>query len=138
MHLMPTGRCFDDALEFLQDRVKVNPRLATSDRLWLCHGICVGTGSCADGSIAPGQRYAHAWVEERDPAVGQIAWDAGLLDGERIFVVLPRDIFHDRRQVAACTRYTPVEAWAENNRTETYGPWRLEYLALCKRKATTR
>lgn len=116
--LLPTGHCFDDALDLITERVNESGA-AVVDRLTLVHAICVATD---------GTRYAHAWVEEDGTA-----WDAAMLHGRRIYYAVAREEFEAARRVEQTTRYTIAEALAENARTQTYGPWRPEYQALCGR-----
>ena len=123
--LRPTRHCFDDALEFISERVKENPALAHTSALILVHAICRGA---LDGPH-PDEPYAHAWVEEDD-----LCWDAALV-GEhwehQIYYAVARDEFYAARRVTTTTRYTVRQACLENLRSGTFGPWRPEYRALC-------
>jgi hypothetical protein len=138
--LFPTHHCFDDALEFLGARVARHPALARGRSLRLVHGICLGprgegvAASFGVDVVAPGQPFAHAWVEEATrPAV---VWQSGLdAAGGVVFVAIPRSIFYGTMRVGLRTRYTVREAWHENQRTGTYGPWKAEYRALCRTPA---
>lgn len=134
--IRPTGSCFDDALDFLSERVKRDPCLWDDSTLRLMHGIAVA-GSQSDGSLAEGQRYAHAWVEEELVPGQVVAWDCGLLNGGRIYFSVARDEFYAGRQIQHVTAYTPRGAYDENRRTAHFGPWVLEYVLLCKRRTTT-
>jgi len=118
--ILPTYRCFDDALEFIELRVKETPALAHHDwAILLVHGICVGDN---------GTRYAHAWVEE----AGKV-WDAGLVDGQRLYYAVARAEYYEAKRVEAFTRYTLRDVVRENRRSGDYGPWKPEYRALCGR-----
>jgi hypothetical protein len=118
---MPTGRCFDDALEFVESRVIENPALAHEATLTLVHGIAL-----APSGPHEGEPFAHAWVEE-----GETVWGAGLLDGRRIYFPVERAGFYECLRIRSATRYTIREAAEENFRTNNYGPWKPEYIALC-------
>lgn len=124
MNILPTHHCFDDALELVALRVKESPALAYGHALTLVHGIAHGH---VDGP-RPGEPYAHAWVEE-----GARCWDAGLVDGQRIYYAVSRDDFYQARGVTDTTRYTPRQAALENLRSGHFGPWQPAYLALVGR-----
>lgn len=123
--IYPTGSCFDDALDFVEARVRQRPRLARTSDLLVCHGICI----IPSGNPEAGELYAHAWVEE-----GQVVWQGGILDGERIYFATQRDQFYIRLQVQDVTRYTLRQVWEENRRTRHFGPWESRYEALCRKK----
>lgn len=116
--ILPTYRCFDDALEFIELRVKETPTLAHHDwAILLVHGICVGDD---------GTRYAHAWVEE----AGKV-WDAGLVEGQRLYYAVARAEYYEAKRVEESTRYTLRDVVRENRRSGDYGPWKDAYRALC-------
>lgn len=117
----PTGTCFDDALDFLAEALRIDPRAD----LVLVHGICTHP----DGPRA-GTRYAHAWVEE-----GEDLWQTGIIDGERRTYCCERAEFYGLLKIVDTTRYTPRQADRENRRSNHYGPWVKRYAALCKPKA---
>ncbi|HLX21672.1 MAG TPA: hypothetical protein VKR23_16115 [Gaiellaceae bacterium] len=117
--IYPTFTCFDDALEFINVRVKQDQRLAFDRTLTLVHGIALA-------HTAPNEPYAHAWVEE-----GDRCWDAGLVDGQKVYYAVARDEFYAARRIQKTTCYTVRQACLENFRTKHYGPWRAEYAALC-------
>jgi hypothetical protein len=116
--IMPTFRCFDDALELINERVLEDPALARGDTLRLVHGIA--------GVEKDGTPYAHAWVEE-----GGLCWDAGLVDGQRIYYAVKQAEFYEARQIAVATKYTVRQACLENLRSGHYGPWVEAYRKLC-------
>jgi hypothetical protein len=115
--LLPTGHCFDDALEYLNQRVLAEPTLAKDRRLELIHGIAIGDA---------GEPYAHAWCEE-----GRLCWDAALADGQRMWYSVRRHEFYAARRVHTITRYSVRQACLENLRSRHYGPWKDVYRALC-------
>lgn len=112
--ILPTGRCFDDALDLLTERIREG---AAPDALRLVHAILRAEN---------GRRYVHAWLEEHDQV-----WDAGTLDGRRIYYAVAWQEYYQARKVEERTRYTPHQALIENARTGHYGPWKPHYLALC-------
>lgn len=122
--LQPTHKCFDDAMDFVEDAVRKDPTVALGDTLLLVHGICTHNET--------GDPYSHAWVEDRN-----IAWDAGLVDGERVYYSMQREDFLRARGVIKATRYTMREVLTENMKSGHYGPWREEYRALCLKKKPT-
>jgi hypothetical protein len=123
MILYPTGTCFDDALDFLSEFLKRNRMLATTCEL--VHGIALARD---------GEPYSHAWVEQARATV----WTAGIVKGEKIYVGVDIDDYYDEMRVQEATRYSLLEAWAENSRTGTYGPWLDKYSRLCRDKKETR
>lgn len=131
MTILPTGTCFDDALDFISERVKREPRLALTGDLILVHGICLAP----EGRRA-GEPFSHAWVEDSTTEVNpplEIVWQGGVLDGQRIWYAMPRAEFESKLRPQKSTRYTMREAALENKRTNHFGPWVEEYSNLCKR-----
>jgi hypothetical protein len=121
MEIAPTFHCFDDALDLIGELVTATPARAHDPALRLVHGIL--TASAPGGALAA---YAHAWVED-----GAECWDAGLVDGQRIYYAVDRADYYRERGVIAATRYTVEQAYRENVRSRTYGPWVPAYQALC-------
>lgn len=113
--IKPTFLCFDDALELINERVLEDP--TTIDTLILVHGLACGR----DGSP-----YAHAWVEDAD-----LCWDAGLVDGQRIYYAVARKEYYAARQIVSSTRYTVKDACRQNLQSGHYGPWLSTYRAFC-------
>jgi hypothetical protein len=116
--ILPTGQCFDDALEYLAERLRSAPR-DLAKRWRLAHGICRGN---YEGAL-----YAHAWLEEHH----DVCWDFGLIDGTRVAFSMKKHEYYAARHVVECTLYTPRQALAENLRTQHFGPWKDSYRALC-------
>lgn len=115
--VMPTHTCFDDALEIIEALVRVDPRLARGADLVLVHAICVSP---------TGEEYAHAWAENNG-----VALFAGVIDGERTWLAADAREYAADARMKESTRYTPRQAWEENKRSGTFGPWIDRYLALC-------
>lgn len=118
MTLYPTHTCFDDALDMLAQAVKANPGSYESDELRLVHAVCVAPD---------GAEYSHAWVESN----GTHVWFEALTNGHRVQYVSDLGEFYAEYQVKETTKYTPPQAWAENKKHETYGPWIDRYKLLC-------
>jgi len=113
--LFPTHSCFDDAMDLIEAWVTAEP--PEYHRLVLVHGIC---------SMPDGEPYAHAWVERGDEC-----FFMGVLNGQRQAMRAEKGVFYPKFEVGETTRYTVAEAIAENARSNHYGPWRPEYVALC-------
>jgi len=139
--ILPTRTCFDDALEYLARRLNEMSRpafdqLMAEGGLVLVHGICI----IPLDSPEAGERFAHAWVEERRDDGSTVVWQdgflecAGELNGQRITYAITREEFQRELQPQRFTRYSPREAWEENRRTGHFGPWLPEYRLLCGRK----
>ncbi len=117
MDILPTFTCFDDATEYIERRVSALPALVQS--LVLVHGLAVGDA---------GEVYAHAWVEE-----GAACWDAGIVEGQRIWYAVRREEFYAARRVRETTRYSCLEVLLLNREHGHCGPWEARYRAACGR-----
>ena len=126
--LMPTRHCFDDALDLISTRIMADRSLIPE--LTLVHAVCVAP----DGS---GTRYAHAWVEEVMPDGEVVCWDSALLESQLVYYAQPLSEYYPRRRVQETTKYTVLEALAENYRSNHFGPWKDEYIALCSQASAT-
>ena len=116
--ILPTHRCFDDALDYIELRLREG---AHPDSLILVHGICL-----APEGPHKDKPFAHAWVEHEGRVV-----QSGLLDGERIFYSVPSEDFAEMLRPQEFTRYTLRQALAQNLASGHYGPWEERYIALC-------
>lgn len=126
VQIRPTLTCFDDALDYLTHRVKVDGVQRAFDRLRLVHGICLAP----EGRHA-GQPFAHGWVEEVLPTGKFLVWQDGWILDHRVQYSMDRAEFFRELRVQKVTRYNLKEAARENARTGTYGPWIPEYVTLC-------
>lgn len=118
MNIMPTHKCFDDALELLTEFL-VKEVHAEAD-LRLVHAVC----------IAPdGHEYSHAWVETGSG----LAFFCGLLYGRKVTVEVEAGEYRENVQAKEIFTYTPREAWEHNKKFVTYGPWEERLLVLCAR-----
>jgi hypothetical protein len=127
----PTHTCFDDAMEFFEilrlDEPQVREYARTALRL--AHGICMA---------ASGERYVHAWVEERlegdDPErVGWppvVVWQGMRYGAGKGWFAVDAEWFHKSYQVQECVRYEAQRFAMLNLRTGHYGPWEPRYLAM--------
>lgn len=134
--ILPTHHCFDDALDFISERVLEDAALAHGTRLVLVHAICLAPADYA--SMKGGDPYVHAWVEETDPEWPDVVvWDAGRLEtGEFVRYSVRREEFRKILRVQDETRYTIRAAFNENRRSGHYGPWVPEYVALIRSKTS--
>jgi hypothetical protein len=111
--IMPTHTCFDDALDTLVELIKYDD--SSGDDLRLVHALC----AAPDGHL-----YAHAWVEFDNARGETVCVFSGLVEGEAMRFLSPGPDYYKSLQVSAdVTKYTSVEALAENARTNHYGPW---------------
>ena len=117
--IYPTHTCFDDALDFLVDVLRDNPRerAALAQQLFLVHGLC----QAPDGRL-----YAHAWVED---AVEDTCIFTGILDGTRRVFATPAHEYYAEVRVQEMTRYNLIQALQNNRFTNSYGPWEARYQA---------
>lgn len=116
--LRPTHHCFDDALDYLGHVALTESKDVLMEHV-LVHAICLTPTEEA----VP---FAHAWVERGGEVI-----QGGLLDGEIVYVFLPKGPFYEQMRIQECTRYSVEEAHRENFRTNHFGPWKPEYAALC-------
>ena len=129
--ILPTHRCFDDALELLERRVRHEPAIAVNNTILLVHGVIRGADE--QGDIG---RIAHAWLEERRANGSFVVWDAGIYNGARIIFSAEIAEYYRASRVErdSITRYTPREVWEENKRSGHYGPWREDLAALTRER----
>ena len=118
----PTHSCFDDALDFLANLLRDNPGLADAGTVHLVHGILL--------TPATSEPFAHAWVE-----YSGAVWQCGILNGKRICYGMDPTEFAEKLRPQDVTRYTPRQAWKENERSNTFGPWVERYQELCRKPA---
>lgn len=116
--ILPTHTCFDDALDYIERRVLAHPSIGFGTSLLLVHGICYRPDDVP---------FAHGWVEDAG-----VVWDAGLIEGRRVWFAVNREEYYAKMRITDVTRYTMREVWVENTRSGNYGPWKPEYLALCR------
>lgn len=134
MKLLPTGTCFDDALELMAHLSVTRPE--TRERLVLVHGIAHFTEDGGWlGDQVPGTPFAHGWLE----LDGEV-WQGAILPeplegfsgtGEKVYFTQPIAEHYERLRITDTTRYTLREAHDENERTELFGPWVERYQDLC-------
>lgn len=129
--IQPTHACFDDTMDFISRRIK--EAMLDGSRpprhLVLVHGICLMPAAQENA----GQPFAHAWVEE-----GKLCWDTGLANGQfRCVYAVDREEYYAHLRPQCITRYTLEQVYEENKRTATYGPWKEEYLALCRKNESS-
>lgn len=121
----PTGRCFDDAMDFLEYlSLSGTDSSAMRARYRLVHGIY--HGQTASGQQ---QRFSHAWVW--DLALNT-AIQCGFINGEELAYHITLDAFRENLRMEHETVYTVDQVAALNRQHNTYGPWEPAYLALCR------
>jgi len=109
--LFPTGRCFDDALDYVMHVVGGLKNVATFEGdLYLVHAVCRWSG----------QPYAHAWAEHDGKVV-----EGKFLAGSRVYITHPKDEFYAAVIVdkSKLRRYSVREADRLNARYNHFGPW---------------
>lgn len=125
----PTGKCFDDALDWLWYQAKGLGRDATHDELKtldykLVHGI----------SLAPKDRkpFAHAWIQKGKRTV----INSSLVFGQKYFITWDRHEFEKTWRIQEKHYYSLADALEMNQIQCNYGPWLPHLLRLCKPKYT--
>lgn len=125
--IVPTGTCFDDALDFFGQVLTPKQVFALAQDFSIVHGICL-----SQETKTP---YAHAWVEQRNALGGNtIIWQAGVYEGDRVYYAMALGDFEEDFIVQTCTRYTLTLALKMNDLWNNFGPWRKDYLALCRQQ----
>lgn len=133
-HVMPTSTCFDDCLEFIEAllvNAKQSEHHEITKRFLVVHGIYRLTDMDNDHNTR-GEPFAHGWVfDKTDKAAIQ---KGVFVDGSRdYYAVDVRDFYGLLRPVKE-TRYTLKEVHRLNIAHNNYGPWKQEYINLCKDK----
>jgi hypothetical protein len=123
MTILPTGTCFDDAIEYLNE-IALHGQRERLLTLKLVHGICLAPEGAQEGTP-----FAHAWVEEAGVCV-----QAGLFSGEpqKVYYGVKRAEFYAKLRVQVATYYTAPEVVVHNRRTGHFGPWEHLYRDLCQ------
>jgi hypothetical protein len=93
----------------------------------IVHGICLVPGG-------DNERFAHAWVERTYNGSVEII-QAGLLEEYKMYFAIPLEVFVDVLRPQRMTRYTILEAAAENDKANHFGPWDPEYISLTREEA---
>lgn len=122
--IAPTGTCFDDAAELLNEWAAEYPEKDWFSIARLAHGIW------RDSS---GEPYAHAWVELN----GNEIWSEGYVNGERVRFSVPKDEFYSEMKPEDVTLYSLVEVVTLNRKHGTSGPWESKYLRLTGNNSET-
>ena len=117
--VLPTGECFNDAMEILVELLTVQQ--VPPEQLRLVHAMALLPDE--------GTPFAHAWVEH-----GSQCLFLGLYQGTRVLCTVPRQEYYQLLRVQHRTKYTPWQAARENKRTVSLGPWKPPYLALTRPK----
>jgi hypothetical protein len=121
---MPTGQCFDDAIELFQEILEqahgweqsMQRELVASLRL--VHAIV----------MVGDKQSAHAWVEDE---THDLVYFTGFLNGEKARFAAPRGEYRAVHGVVEELRYNYSEMIVNNRAYRTFGPWNHKYLELC-------
>lgn len=115
----PTGKCFDDALNYLSAIGRMDPEAFRKnlDNYRLVHGIIIDH---------KGKEHAHAWVEKNNNTV----IEGRIYNNEFIYVVYTSEQYYGRMDVKETQKYTIHGALVFNLRFGTYGPWEDRFLKL--------
>lgn len=128
----PTGTCFTDAMELLNEVALHNPDAL--DHYTLVHAICIAPTVGNDGSVAPGELFAHAWLE-KVTATGRVeAWQKGVLEGYEVVYAVDVAELEQLLKPQRTWKYSPRMALECNRRSHMLGPWEPELAALCGRR----
>lgn len=115
--IYPTHQCFDDVGEWLNFRAIDGATRQELESYTVVHAIILDDDD---------KRIPHAWIER-----GCVVRIFGLLKGERVAIVVPREEWFDKARVQHDTRYT-VRQFIYMTKEFGPGPWVPEYRALCR------
>lgn len=119
----PTHTCFDDAIEFIEIQIRENKIKDLEDKHYLlCHGIMNPRENNLEN-----KEIAHAWVEHNNDV-----WFAGIYKGEKMWVCVDKREYYNESNILDVTCYNIKELYEFNTKFKTYGPWKTDYLNLCK------
>lgn len=122
IQLLPTGTCFDDALDYVSVLLKDAGCYTERKKILTTHYVCHGLVGPDDDPIA------HAWVE-----VGDDVWISGLWRGKQVFTSLPRSDYYASMGARDITRYTCQEVVDLNRKSNHFGPWEERYVERCRK-----
>jgi len=114
--LYPTHSCFNDAMELVDYTAKHEPEVLPNWKI--VHAIC---------EMPDGTRYAHAWVEDYNL---KVAVFAGILNGEKIYVLAKITDYEQHLKVIESSKYTIHQAMMNNVTSGNFGPWEKKYQDL--------
>ncbi len=119
--ILPTGTCFDDAIDLIEHWIFQDPQIDWHKRIRLGHGIC---GPNEDNK----NEYAHAWVE----LDGKEVWQDGIVEGNLCSFGVDIEQFYRKYKAHDVTLYTLKEFGLKNLEYAHYGPWESRYYDLTK------
>ncbi len=133
--LLPTNKCFDDALDFISELFKQEPdsfpQAPWPQKYMLVHGILT--------SKDDGHKYSHAWVETKEHCIdGRYrVIEERVVNGkkeakvEHVMAYFDRQGYYKEMGVTECTKYTARTAAFLNHSSGYFGPWEKRYFDLC-------
>lgn len=114
--IYPTFSCFDDAVDYLNLLMHEGTPFAEVHAHRVVHGIVLSPD---------GEPSAHAWVENGDEII-----QAGIFEGDRVWLKMTRAEFAERYAVQKAVRYSPTEL-VRMQRVRGPGPWDPEIRKRC-------
>lgn len=121
MTILPTGECFDDAIDIVQQMIRENPEIVHAENLFVVHAVCQSKS---------GVLWAHAWVEDRINDVDCVLW-CGIMNGEKACLCTDLRDHYEFHRPTIVIKYTPMDVWRENAKTRHFGPWDPEIQKHC-------
>lgn len=112
----PTGRCFDDALDYVarvvgtsdDEKVWLARVAAFQGDLFLVHGLAHWAGT----------PYAHAWAEHDGSVM-----EGKFVGGHKVYMKQDKARFYKELKIGRHVRYSVKEADALNAQHNHFGPW---------------
>jgi hypothetical protein len=103
-------------MELMEYAAKHQPEVLPAWRI--VHAICEGQN---------GQLFAHGWVEDD---CMEVALFAGMLQGEKVYMLARIEEFYKTYNVKESTKYTVKQALKHNLQSGHFGPWKQKYEEL--------
>lgn len=114
--LYPTGRCFDDAMEYMSLVFKESGKKALA-QLTMVHGVI----------HIEGRAIVHGWIEDDKNVI-----EGKFLRGERVYAFLDLKEYYTELMVKDFVKYTAKQALMLNLQSGNFGPWLPRYRKMLR------
>lgn len=125
MTILPTGECFSDAMEYLNQKAQIDPAGVLKPGAFhvVVHAIC------KDDDTPKLGWFAHGWVEAVDECIF-----AGIIQdtGEKVWISILKETYYGGLHIQHPKRYTITEVLYLIERTGTLGPWEEPYACFTR------
>lgn len=101
---MAKGNCYEAAGKYMMDKCMFSP----CDDLRLVHGECIGQGAIQ------GQKFGHAWVEDKNNAIDV---------SNNKHIVMPKEAYYAIGNIGRTVKYTYNDMKKEIKDSGHWGCW---------------